>query len=223
MFNRLAVASSALISLMLAVMPASASVISEDDAQFSRHWKSPTQIGFGYDTVIGTAERQNSHEFIAFTSLAQGAQVLSFVFTIPDYARTSDRYSGGGVVFWSADPFRHAWDGENAGSFQLGRWTPSQTVEILLGDDFRGSLNVGVYFTHGSDVAWQLSAPGNAMPAVQDPESLNNIVLVEPSDAPSPAPAPVPLPAGIWLMLGGMSMFGGMSLQKQLRRSGETA
>ncbi len=211
--NRLVLVCSFLLSLAGATAPSVASVITEEDAQFSRHWKSPTEIGFGYDTVLGTAEKQNAHEFIAFSALAQGAQVLSFEFTIPDDALLSDSYSGGGKVFWSSTPFRHAWDGEIAGSFQLDRWSPSATVDVLLSDEFDGSLYLGVYFTHGRDVRWQLSVPGNVVPAVENPESLNNLVLIEQAGAASPAPAPVPLPAGVWFMLGGMSLLGGLSLR----------
>jgi hypothetical protein len=150
-------------SLSLAVAlaaPAAASVVTEADGQFSKHWHSPTVIGLGVDTILGTAEKQNGHEFLALTGLAAGAQTLSFAFTAPASALTSDSYSAGGQVYWSASAFRHAWDGTGAGSFQLGRWTPEAALELLLGDDFAGTLYLGIYFTHGRDVSWSLSAPG---------------------------------------------------------------
>ena len=102
-------------------LPAAASVVTEADGQFSRHWKSPTEIGFGADSILGTAEKQNAHEFVVLTDLSSGAQTLSFEFTAPDWALTSDSYSAGGQILWSTQPFRHAWDGSRVGLFQLDR------------------------------------------------------------------------------------------------------
>ena len=159
---------------------ASASIVTEGGGQFSRDWRSPTGIGFGADTVLGTAERQNGHEFLFFSSLGAGAQTLEFAFTAPAWALSSDSYSAGGQILWRTDAFRWAWDGTGAGSFQLGRWTPQQTLRLSFGDDFKGGpLYLGIYFTHGQDVSWSLSAPGNGAPPAVD------------------APAPVPLPAGL--------------------------
>jgi hypothetical protein len=190
MLARLILIASLAASAVAAVLPAAASTITEDDVQFSRHWKNPTEIGFGADTILGTAEKQNGHEFIVLTGLTPGAQTLEFAFAVPDWALSSDSFSAGGQVLWSEDPFRHAWDGTFAGSFQLGRWSPRGTLSLALGEEFSGPLYLGIYFTHGSDVTWSLSAPGNAAD--------NQLV---------DAPSSVPLPAAMWPMLGGMAVL----------------
>ena len=190
------------LSLVLALAaPAAASVVTEADGQFSRHWKTPTAIGPGVDTILGTAERQNGHEFLALTGLTPGAQILSFVFTAPAWALSQDSYSAGGQVLWKDRPFQHGWDGISAGSFQLSRWTPESALEIILGEDFQGPLQLGIYFTHGRDVSWSVAA-GTALRSAQ---------------APSVAAA-VPLPASVAYSLGGLSMLAALGLWGGSRR-----
>lgn len=184
-----------LLLALAAATPAAATVITESDAQFSRHWHSPTSIGSDVDLILGTAEKQNAHEFLALTGLATGAQTLSFVFEAPEWARTSYSYSAGGQVLWSTNPFRYAWDGAAVGTFQLSRWSPFGTLDLVLGDDFAGSLYLGFYITHGSDVSWSLSAPSARAPATEA--------------------APVPLPASAGFVLGGFIMLGLFSLARR--------
>lgn len=181
-----------------AALPAAASVLSEADAPFSRSWSQPTEIGQGADAILGTAEVQNGHEFIVLTGLRAGGQTLSFTFETPDWALSSDSYSAGGQILWSTDPFRWAWDGTSAGAFQLDRWTTERTVDVILGDDFAGPLYLGVFLTHGSDVAWNAFAPGNA--AIPTPAM--------------PAPGVVPLPAGMWLMIAALALLVGLGRRK---------
>lgn len=185
--------------------PAAGSVVTEDEGQFSRHWKEPTVIGPGVDTILGTAEKQNGHEFLALTGLAKGAQTLRFVFSAPASALTSDSYSAGGQVFWSAGPFGYAWDGTGAGTFQLSRWTPEQALELVLGPDFAGVLHLGIYFTHGRDVAWTLSLPSAPAPVAEDP--LGTSVV------------PLSAAAGYWLA--GMSLLAALGLRGEGKRRGQ--
>ena len=84
MFSRLLRIASFAALVVGAGLPAAASVITADDGEFSRHWKRPTEIGFGADTILGMAEKQNGHEFIVLTGLSAGAQTLTFDFTAPD-------------------------------------------------------------------------------------------------------------------------------------------
>jgi hypothetical protein len=190
---------SALLPALALALPATASVVTEADAQFSRHWHSPTVIGAGVDTILGTAEKQNAHEFLALTGLAAGAQTLSFAFTAPASALSSDSYSAGGQVLWSTGAFRHAWDGTGAGSFQLDRWTPDGAIDLILGDDFAGTLYLGIYVTHGRDVSWSLSAPSAAPVAAADV-------------------AVVPLHAGAGYFAAGLSMLAALGLWGEARR-----
>lgn len=188
MFKRVTAFVVVVASVLAVALSAAASVVTEADGAFSRQWKRPTEIGFGADTILGIAERQNQHEFIVLSALPAGAQSLTFDFTAPDSALSSYSYSAGGQVLWSTEPFRHAWDGQRAGAFQLSRSTPSQSLEIALDRTVSGPVYLGVYFTHGRDVSWQLSAPGNRAAA-------------------SPVLAPIPVPAAAVLLLGGLATF----------------
>lgn len=188
------------LSLALAfTVPAAASVVTEADGQFSRHWKSPTLIAPGTATILGTAEKQNAHEFLLLTGLLPGAQMMSFVFDAPDWALFSDSYSAGGQVLFSTSPFRHQWDGTGAGTFQLGRWTPKHAFDLVLGDDFAGDLYLGIYFTHGRDVTWSLSTGVGSKSA---------------SDV-----AVVPLPSAAALAFGGLSMLFVVGRRRGTRQS----
>ncbi len=98
MFSRHFLAASLAVTLLASTGPTAAAVVTEEEGQFSRHWKFPTEIGFGVDTILGTAEKQNAHEFIVLTHLVPGAQTLTFDFTAPDWALGPDSYSAGGQV-----------------------------------------------------------------------------------------------------------------------------
>lgn len=192
----------AAVSLAIAIAgPVAGSVVTEADGQFSKHWKDPTVIGPGVDTILGTAEKQNGHEFLALTGLASGAQTLSFEFTAPSWALMSDSYSAGGQILWSTDPFRSNWDGAGVGSYQLSRWTPRTALDLVLGEGFTGTLYLGIYFTHGKDVAWRLSAPSAAARGGQ-PE----------------AAAVVPLNATAGYALAGLALLATLGLWGRSRR-----
>ena len=96
-------------------------------------------------------------------------------------------------MLWQAGPFRHAWDGTSAGSFQLSRWTPQSGLQIVLGEDFEGPLHLGIYFTHGRDVSWSLSA------------------VTERADSTTP----IPLPASAMLVAGALSMLPGFGFWRR--------
>jgi hypothetical protein len=187
------------------VSPAAASVLTEAGGQFSKHWHSPTVVGPDVETILGVAEKQNGHEFLALTGLATGDQTLRFVFSAPASALTSDSYSAGGQVFWSAGPFGYAWDGTGAGTFQLSRWTPEQALELVLGPDFAGVLHLGIYFTHGRDVAWTVSLPSAPASVAEDP--LGTSVV------------PLSAAAGYWLA--GMSLLAALGLRGEGKRRGQ--
>ena len=188
------------LSLALAVAaPAAATVLTEADGSFSRHWHSPTAVGQGVETILGTVEKQNTREFLALTGLRPGAQTLSFVFTAPDWALSSYSYSAGGQVLWSTSPFHHEWDGTGAGAFQLSRWMPQGTLDLALGEDFHGPLYLGIYTTHGRDVAWSIAA--------SSPESVPEVAAV-------PLPAPAAHVAVGLSLLAGLGLRGASGLRK---------
>ena len=181
-------------------LTASAAVVTEADGQFSRDWRAPTAIGLGADTILGTAEMQNGHEYLVLTGLPSGAQSLTFTFNAPAWALGSGSYSAGGQILWSQDAPRWDWYGTGAGSYQLSRWTPQQTLTLNLGAGFAGPLYLGIFFTHGSDVAWSLSAPTNAAP-----------------EAPAAQPAAVPLPASALQILAAMMFLGALGAGGRVR------
>lgn len=182
-------------------MPAAASVLSEADGQFSRHWMRPTEVAAGIDTILGTAEKQNAHEFLLLTGLRPGAQTLNFSFQAPDWALDTYSFSAGGLVMWTTNPFKHAWDGIGLDAFQLSPWAPEAPVELVLGDDFEGPLYLGIYLTHGRDVTWSIST--------------------SPADAWAKAPeaSPVPLSAAAGYGLAGCAMLAAFGIRDSSRRS----
>lgn len=151
---------------------------------FSSDWSSPTEVGAGVTGIAGTGNEAQPDIF-RFTALPSGPQTISLAFTAP--AGIDPSYSAGGSVRYAYEPFRWEWDGVEAGWVEIGDWKPTQLVTLALGDGFAGSLYLGLYFTHGSDLAYTVSAPSNA------------------------GPAPVPLPAGVLLIgsaLGAIGLVG---------------
>jgi hypothetical protein len=158
-------------------LPASAATLSEAQASggaFSANWATPTTVGAGVEVITGTG-KSNVYDNFVFTSLPTGAQTLHFDFSAPRGHGNS--YSAGGVILYSANPFRYAWDGKQAGHVQLGHTSPIRGLDLDLGEGFGGSLYLAMNFTHGT-LGYTINVPTNAMEA----------------------PAPVPLPAGLGLL-----------------------
>ncbi len=172
--------------------PAGAATIHEGDVaggSFSGSWGAPTALGAGVTDVTG-AGSQHAFDFFTFT-LPAGAQTLTFDFWAPQGIGYS--YSAGGTIKTSTTPFQWGWDGATAGTFQLGYWQPTDKVTLMLGPDFAGTLHVGLYFTHGSNISYRVS-----------------------SDAAVEAPGVVPLPATGFLLL---TALGGAALAVRRRRA----
>jgi hypothetical protein len=171
-----AVATAAALALAFAA-PAGAATIHEGDlagGSFSGSWSAPTALGAGVTEVTGTGS-QHAFDFFTFT-LPSGAQTLTFDFWAP--VGIGHSYSAGGTIKTSTTPFQWGWDGQQTGTFQLGKQKPTDQVTLSLGPDFAGILHVGLYFTHGANMSYRVS-----------------------SDAVAAAPGVVPLPATGLLLL----------------------
>jgi hypothetical protein len=154
-------------------LPAGAVTIKEGDlkdGEFSKHWKSPTILDASVDGVVGTGGAGH-FDIFAFTGLQKGAQTLSFAFAAP--ANIKHSYTGGGALLWSTSPFRWGWDGNKGGAFDVRFGDTTDLLELVLGDDFAGTLYVGLYFTYGKDIAYSMTTDAQAaqsqVPAVPLP------------------------------------------------------
>lgn len=177
---------------------ATAATLNEADVPggaFGSSWSSLTEVGAGYEIVSGTGS-QNAFDNFVFAGLPAGAQKLTFSFSAP--ADIDWSYSAGGRVLWSTEAFRWGYDGKDVGSgFQLGKWQPSQTLTLDLGDSFTGKLFLALNFTHGKDIAYTIGAPSNvALP-------------------PAGEVAPVPLPAGLLLIGTGIAALGAAGYRRR--------
>jgi hypothetical protein len=156
--------------------------------RFGGLWSAPTEVGAGFDTIRGTGE-QNVYDNFVFTGLPSGAQTLSFRFSAPDGYDHS--YSAGGTILYSDRPFRWGWDGTTAGTVQVDYHRPAGDYLLGLGDSFSGNLYLALNFTHGSKLAYTISAPSNA------------------------TTSPVPLPAGALLIVSGTAALAAAGLRRR--------
>jgi hypothetical protein len=159
-----AVVRSTVIAAVLAITgPAAAVTLHEADlpgGAFSGQWNAPSVLAADILSVSGTGA-SGHNDFFVFTGLPAGAQTLTFTFAAPDGIGYS--YSAGGAIRVSSAPFRWGWDGADAGTFGTGFWAPTATVQLPLGEAFAGPLYVGLYFTHGSDLAYAISTDAAAV------------------------------------------------------------
>lgn len=181
MFARLPALAAAFAGALLA-FDAQAATLKESEVSggaFSGDWFKPTVVGGDIDVIEGVGAG-NRYDIFAL-SLPNGAQKLTFDFSAPkDYGYS---YSAGGEILTSENPFRWNWDGARAAKVQVDYKNPAQSVTLDLADSFGGTLYLALAFTHGDNLAYNLSLPGNYV-----------------APAPTPGPAPVPLPAGVVLI-----------------------
>jgi hypothetical protein len=172
-----------------------AATLTESDypgGAFSGAWSNPTEVGAGFTGVAGTGN-QNQPDIFRFTALPAGAQTITLAFTAP--AGIDQSYSAGGSVRYAFTPFRHEWDGTQADWVQVGAYKPGQLVTLTLADSFAGPLYLGLFFTHGKDLAYNISVPSNAAGSL----------------------APVPVPAGILLLGSALGAIGLAGLRGRRR------
>jgi hypothetical protein len=154
---------------------------------FGSSYLHPTEIGAGIDRVTGIGS-QNVFDTLLFTGLPSGAQQIRIDFEAPTGYGYS--YSAGGVVFYGTT-LANQWDwSKPSRQVQVGYHTPAQSIVLDLLDTFSGNLFVALNFTHGTNLAYTVSAPSNAGPAT---------------------PSAVPLPAGLLLIgtaMGGLGLAG---------------
>lgn len=160
---------------------------------FGARWDTPTEVARGFDAITGTGS-QNVFDNFVFTGLPTGAQKLTLTFTAPEGVGHS--YSAGASVLYATQPFRWGWDGSYASTAQIDYYSRSKSYDLDLGDDFSGKLYLALNFTHGSNLAYTIGAPSNAMPV---------------------SPAPVPLPAGAVLAGSGATLIAGLGLLRRRR------
>lgn len=175
---------------------AGAAVLSEADVPGGAFgsWNAPTEVGAGITTVTGTGQGSR-FDHLLFTALPAGKQTISLSFSAPEGIGYS--YSAGGEIKFGLEPLKYDWDGISLGILDLNHGRPAQVLELALGEDFGGLLHFALYFTHGADLAYTISAPSNA-PAV--------------------SPAPVPVPAG-FLLIGSALGAIGLVRARSRRRS----
>lgn len=142
-----------------------ASVFLESDVPsgaFSEDFANPTPVPPGNDLVAGTGQA-NAHDMLVLTDLPIGAQTLQLDFCYPDGSPAN--FWAGGSVYFKTSPFDWNWNGTPAGNFALAPSTPTDSVTIDLGSDFEGTLYLALYFTYGSEIAWNLGLPAGTSPA----------------------------------------------------------
>jgi hypothetical protein len=152
-------------------VPASAATINEGSfsgGDFSNKFKSPTLIGYGYDTVTGATDGGNgqNNDIFAFSSLNPGAQSLTLTFAAPTNIGLT--FSSGGSIYYSTQPFGKNKGGTLAGSFSVDFFSRTSSVYIPLASNFSGALYIGIY-GWGPSISYSVSVPGNAPPAVPLP------------------------------------------------------
>ncbi|WP_172295590.1 hypothetical protein [Pseudoruegeria sp. HB172150] len=182
------------VAALFAGAGAHAVTVSESDlGEFSGEWSSPTELGAGIDGVSGTGA-QNQFDILVLTGLTAGAQTLTFTFTGP--ADAGDSYAAGGTLMYSFDAFQYGWDGDYAGSFGSFKSALTDTLTLVLGDDFSGVLYLALYFTYGDQLSYSIAS---SVPATS-----------------GSTPSPVPLPA-TGLLLGGALVGAGLLAKRRLR------
>lgn len=163
-------------------------------AEFSGDWKNPTIVAAGVDSISGSWDVQNDYDILGFTTLKTGAQTLTLTFSPKAPIGATDwSFSAGGDLFYQfAAPRYSAWEGKQFGAvnMQHANRYDEFTYALKLGDDFAGTLYLGLYGTHGS-LNYNISVPGNAP--------------TQPAPASVRPPAPVPLPAGVALLSTGLA------------------
>lgn len=192
----------AMTAFCLAGAAGAATVSEAEFGEFSNAFKTPTVIGTGPTTVSGVWT-QGDADLLAFTGLRTGAQTvtLSFAPLTPigpyDYG-----FSAGGTVNYMTTPFKwSAWEGKQLASVGIQHWNRGGVFDyvISLGDDFAGSLYLGLFGSYGT-LGYTIRAEGNAAP------------FVAPA---APEVAAVPLPAAAPLLLAGL---GALALAARRRR-----
>lgn len=163
---------------------------------YSGDYTAPTQIGTGFDTILGTVTNGQTIE-LELTGLPAGAQALSFTFTTPTGVSQQGPangwayYGAGGALLYSAgSPFAYGpWGGTSVGNVAVANSSAAQMTNVLtltLGSTFSGPLYLGLNMTYGNTpISFAIGVPSNA--------------------AVAPVPAPVPLPPGVLLMIPALS------------------
>lgn len=169
---------------------------------YSGNYANPTQIGTGFDTILGTGTAGQTVE-LALTRLPAGAQTLTFTFSTPagislqGPANGWSYYGAGGSLLYSVgSPFAYGpWGGRSLGSFGVANSTAGQMTNVLtltLGSSFSGPLYLGLNMTYGNTpISYSIGVPSNAVVAAMS----------------ALPPAPVPVPPGGLLIAAALSVF----------------
>jgi hypothetical protein len=139
------------------VQSAAAATVNEGDlgdGGYSGAFDAPTVLDPGVTGVTGSGTAKN-YDFFVFTGLPAGAQTITLTFEIPDWADKT--YSGGGILRASLDPFGKKLGGEIKDTFRTTFNHSIVTLSFDLDKSFTGTLYMGLYFTHGADLQYNVS------------------------------------------------------------------
>lgn len=181
---------SVLVTLGLAC-GAQAATLNESDfaGGFSSVQGNYTQVGFGFETINGTLSN-NDFDFLQFTNLDAGAQTISLTFDFINPGSATNFQNAGGTLRYSETFQNFAFNGTNAGSFQVsaGPFEPASNNSTTLSFDLDNSFAGGPLFLHilptfGVPFTYSANLTGNGGGAV----------------------APIPVPAPGLLLLGALA------------------
>lgn len=190
---------SVLVSMSLACS-AQAATLNESDfaGGFSSVQGNYTQVGFGFETINGTLS-SNDFDFLQFTNLDAGAQTISLTFDFIDPASAPFFQNAGGTVRYSETFQNFAFNGTNAGNFQVSAGpfvnptNNSTTLSFNLDNSFAGGpLFLHILPTFGVPFTYSANLTGNGGGPI----------------------APVPVPATGLMLLGALA-FGLTAVRRQ--------
>ena len=171
-----------LLCLALSAGSAQAVTVSEGAiGEFSSDPLAPHVVSAGTTQITGSGT-VNEYDIFRIDGLASGAQDITFLFS--SSASATNSYAAGGTILYDTTPFTGPWSGTVLGSFGAFGVGGTGTQTLSLDALFSGPLYLGLNFTYGADLSYQITLP-----------TTNS----------------VPLPAGGLLLLTGVACAAGLS------------